>query len=82
MVFLGIAVIIISQSNGAKHEIESDDDDELISVMWPILFVALNACIHTSITVTGRYWMLKGNISSFDLNNDAFLWHCVISAIV
>eukprot|EP00351_Strombidinopsis_sp_SopsisLIS2011_P000868 CAMPEP_0116880444 /NCGR_PEP_ID=MMETSP0463-20121206/12369_1 /TAXON_ID=181622 /ORGANISM="Strombidinopsis sp, Strain SopsisLIS2011" /LENGTH=107 /DNA_ID=CAMNT_0004531021 /DNA_START=684 /DNA_END=1007 /DNA_ORIENTATION=- len=42
-----------------------------MSVWFPIMCALIGAIFHTSISVTGRIWMMKG-ISSFELTTDAF----------
>ena len=86
MVFLGCAVIVISQSQQMEIDAGNTDDpsvevQELMPIIWPILFVAITAVNHTCITVTARYWMLHGGLESFDLSVDSFFWHLIILAI-
>lgn len=38
--------------------------------------VVVNAVVHTSVSVTGRYYNLKG-IPSFDLTLDGYFWHAI-----
>jgi len=78
MVFLGVAVILIATSEeDAKEELGDVVNPDKISILWPIFFVVINAVVHTCVTVTGRLWMLKGGIPSFNLTTDAYLWHVI-----
>ena len=82
MVFLLIAIVIIALGEQSSGEEDEEMDSILegfpkISIWVPISIVVINAVVHTSVSVSGRYFLIHGGMPSFDFSMDAFALHAV-----
>ena len=82
MGFLAVAIVIIAL--GAKTTPEGDDESSpiegfpTISIWIPICIVVINSIVHSSISVTGRYFLIQGGMPSFDFSMDAYILHAFL----
>ena len=57
-------------------------ESKKVDVLYPILAAFFYSCINSAITMTNRYWMIKGNMQSSEFCIDAFFMHGITTLIM
>ena len=74
-----VAIVIIAMGEGEVDPAESEssliEGFPVISIWVPIGLVVVNSVLHTSISVIGRYFLIKGAFPSFDFSMDSYILH-------